>query len=41
MLAAVVFGHSQFQPVIDLIIDLAQVCAKEPWNLPEADHGEL
>ena len=41
MLAAVVFGHSQFQPVIDLIIDLAQVCAKEPWDLPEADHGEL
>ena len=34
MLAAVVFGHSQFQPVIDLIIDLAQVCAKEPWDLP-------
>ena len=41
MLAAVVFGHSQFQPVIDLIIDLAQVCAKEPWNLQEADHAEL
>ena len=41
MLAAVVFGHSQFQPVIDLIIDLAQVCAKEPWNLAQADHGEL
>ncbi|HSA82421.1 MAG TPA: polyribonucleotide nucleotidyltransferase, partial [Geminicoccaceae bacterium] len=41
MLGAVVFGHSQFQPVIDLIIDLAQVCAKEPWNLQEADHAEL
>ncbi|MFZ1427826.1 MAG: polyribonucleotide nucleotidyltransferase [Geminicoccaceae bacterium] len=41
MLAAVVFGHSQFQPVIDLIIDLAQDCAKEPWNLVQADHGEL
>src|SRR6188508_3071634 len=41
MLAAVVFGHSQFQPVIDLIIELAQVCAKEPWNLEEADHTEL
>ena len=41
MLAAVVFGHSQFQPVIDLIIDLAEVCAKEPWNLQEDDHAEL
>src|SRR5687767_15008862 len=41
MLGAVVFGHSQFQPVIDLIIELAQVCAKEPWNLQEADHAEL
>ena len=41
MLAAVVFGHTQFQPVIDLIIDLAQVCAKEPWALAEIDHGEL
>ncbi|MGE3741810.1 MAG: polyribonucleotide nucleotidyltransferase [Geminicoccaceae bacterium] len=41
MLAAVVFGHKQFQPVIDLIIELAQGCAKEPWALAEADHGEL
>jgi polyribonucleotide nucleotidyltransferase len=41
MLAAVVFGHRQFQPVIDLIIDLAQDCAKEPWTLEQADHGEL
>ena len=41
MLGAVVFGHSQFQPVIDLIIELAKDCAKEPWNLQEADHAEL
>ena len=41
MLAAVVFGHRQFQPVIDLTIELAQVCAKEPWELQEADHTEL
>ena len=34
MLAAVMFGHSQFQPVIDLIIELAEDCAKEPWKLP-------
>ncbi|UKJ73944.1 polyribonucleotide nucleotidyltransferase [Azospirillum brasilense] len=35
MLGAVMFGHSSFQPVIDAIIDLAEECAKEPWDLPE------
>jgi polyribonucleotide nucleotidyltransferase len=41
MLNAVMFGHRQFQPVIDLIIDLAQACAKEPWELEIEEHGEL
>ncbi len=36
MLGAVVFGHKEMQPVIDAIIALAEDCAKEPWNLPEA-----
>lgn len=31
MLGAVTFGHKAFQPVIDAIIDLAEVAAKEPW----------
>ncbi|MGI3777145.1 MAG: polyribonucleotide nucleotidyltransferase [Janthinobacterium lividum] len=35
MLGAVNFGHQQFQPVIALIIELAEAAAKEPWNLPE------
>ncbi|MHA1112982.1 MAG: polyribonucleotide nucleotidyltransferase [Alphaproteobacteria bacterium] len=35
MLGAVVFGHEQMQPVIDAIIELAEGCAKEPWDLPE------
>ena len=35
MLGAVTFGHAQFQPVIDLIIQLAEESAKEPWTLPE------
>ncbi|WP_346327535.1 polyribonucleotide nucleotidyltransferase [Iodidimonas sp. SYSU 1G8] len=35
MLGAVMFGHEQMQPVIDLIIDLAEEAAKEPWSLPE------
>jgi polyribonucleotide nucleotidyltransferase len=34
MLGAVTFGHREFQPVIDAIIDLAETCAREPWNLP-------
>jgi polyribonucleotide nucleotidyltransferase len=41
MLAAVMFGQHQFQPVIDLIIDLAQTCAKEPWQLATVDNSEV
>jgi polyribonucleotide nucleotidyltransferase len=35
MLGAVMFGFEQFQPVINLIVELAEECAKEPWALPE------
>ncbi|MDX5360414.1 MAG: polyribonucleotide nucleotidyltransferase [Alphaproteobacteria bacterium] len=35
MLGAVMFGHEQMQPVIDLIIDLAEEAGKDPWPLPE------
>ena len=35
MLGAVTFGHKSFQPVIDAIIELAETCAKEPWNVAE------
>src|SRR5512132_1113655 len=34
MLGAVMFGHRSFQTVIDAIIELAEQCAKEPWDLP-------
>ncbi len=34
MLDAVSFGHKHFQPVIDLIISLAEQAAKEPRALP-------
>lgn len=37
MLGAVMFGWEGFQPVIDSIIALAEKCAKDPWDLPEAD----
>ncbi|WP_297442942.1 polyribonucleotide nucleotidyltransferase [Acidocella sp.] len=35
MLGAVTFGHAGFQPVIQAIIELAEVAAKEPWALAE------
>jgi polyribonucleotide nucleotidyltransferase len=35
MLKAVTFGHQQSQAIIDLIIELAESCAKEPWDIPE------
>jgi len=42
MLGAVMFAHREFQPVIEAIIALAERCAKEPWDLPEApDHSAL
>ena len=36
MLGAVTFGHREFQPVIQAIIELAETCAREPWSLPPA-----
>src|SRR6266581_1269067 len=43
MLGAVIFGHRQFQPVIQAIIDLAETCAREPWSMPSAaaELGEI
>jgi polyribonucleotide nucleotidyltransferase len=34
MLGAVMFGHQSFQPVLDMIIELAERSAKEPWPMP-------
>ena len=39
MLGAVMFGHRNFQPVIDAIIELAEFCAKEPMELPVPPEG--
>ena len=41
MLGAVMFGHRAFQPVIDAIIKLAEVAAKEPRNHEAEDLSEL
>ncbi len=35
MLGAVQFGWQGFQCVIDTIIELAEMCAKEPWEIAE------
>jgi len=40
MLGAVTFGHTQFQKVIQAIIELAEVAAKEPWPLTEKSEEE-
>ncbi|MAE51355.1 MAG: polyribonucleotide nucleotidyltransferase [Micavibrio sp.] len=41
MLGAVAAGHKAYQPVIDGIIELAEMCAKDMWDLPETpDHIE-
>ena len=41
MLGAVEFGHAQIQPVIDLIVDLAEDAAKEPFDFQPADYSGL
>ena len=41
MLGAVKFGHEQMQPVIDLIVDLAEDAAKEPFNFQAPDFSDL
>jgi polyribonucleotide nucleotidyltransferase len=41
MLGAVVFGHEQMQPVIDLILDFAEESAKEPFDFTPPDFSAL
>ncbi len=41
MLAAVMFGHKEFQPVIDAVIELARKCAKEPREHTAPDNSAL
>ncbi len=41
MLGAVNFGHDAMQPVIDMIIDLAEEAAKEPFDFQPADTSAL
>ncbi|GGC52155.1 polyribonucleotide nucleotidyltransferase [Chelatococcus reniformis] len=41
MLAAVMFGHKHFQPVIEAIIRLAERAAKEPRDIAAPDNSEV
>ncbi|MEM0936842.1 MAG: polyribonucleotide nucleotidyltransferase [Pseudomonadota bacterium] len=41
MLGAVTFAHEQIQPVIDLIIGLAEDAAKEPFDFQPPDYSAL
>ena len=41
MLGAVKFGHEAIKPVIDLIIDLAEEAAKEPFDYQPPEYGAL
>ena len=41
MLGAVKFAHESYQPVIDLIIDLAEDAAKEPFDFAPPDYSAL
>ena len=36
MLSAVTFGHREFFPVTQAIIELAEICAREPWSMTPA-----
>ncbi|HKL45456.1 MAG TPA: polyribonucleotide nucleotidyltransferase, partial [Roseovarius sp.] len=41
MLGAVTFAHEQIQPVCDLIVSLAEDCAKEPFDFTPPDYSDL
>ncbi len=41
MLGAVKFAHDAFQPVIDLIVSMAEDAAKEPFDFEAPDYSDL
>ncbi|MEM8958404.1 MAG: polyribonucleotide nucleotidyltransferase, partial [Pseudomonadota bacterium] len=41
MLGAVTFAHESLKPVIDLIVELAEDAAKEPFDFQAPDYSEL
>jgi polyribonucleotide nucleotidyltransferase len=41
MLGAVMFGHREMQPVIDMIVSFAEACAKDPWDFKKETNATL
>jgi polyribonucleotide nucleotidyltransferase len=41
MLGAVTFAHEQLKPVVDLIVDFAEACAREPFDFTPPDYSAL
>ena len=41
MLGAVMYGHEHFQPVLEAVVKLAELAAKEPWDLKTEDNSEM
>ena len=39
MLAALKFGHKSYQPIIEMITELAEEVAKDPWEVPEESNS--
>ena len=41
MLGAVIFAHDEIKKVVNLIIDLAEKAAKEPWDVAVSDNSAI
>src|ERR1700733_10518800 len=41
MLGAVMFGHREMQPVMELIVELAEQAAKDPWDFKKEGNPAL
>ncbi|MDE3016178.1 MAG: polyribonucleotide nucleotidyltransferase [Pseudomonadota bacterium] len=41
MLGAVMFGHRQMQPVVDMIVDMAEICARDAWDFKTPDNSAM
>lgn len=40
MLGAVEFGHAEMKKIVEFIVQFAEACAKDPWDLPTDALGE-
>ncbi|QYU67771.1 hypothetical protein J4558_23260 [Leptolyngbya sp. 15MV] len=41
MLGAVLFAHDEIKKVVNLIVDLAEKAAKDPWDVAQADNSAM